>query len=49
MVTTGATNGLHLVTTLMFDNNSPVFVEDPTHSRTLEILEKDFGRTIISG
>lgn len=48
MVTTGATNGFHFISTLMFDNNSPVFVEDPTYSRILEILEKDLGRTIIS-
>ena len=49
MVTAGATQGLHLVATVMFDKNTPVFMEDPTYFKAVKMLSEDLGRTIIPG
>ncbi|XP_053373650.1 2-aminoadipate transaminase-like isoform X2 [Mercenaria mercenaria] len=47
MVTAGATQGLHLVATVMFDKDTPVFMEDPTYFIAVKILREDFGMNII--
>jgi DNA-binding transcriptional MocR family regulator len=49
MATAGATQGLHLVATVMFDKTTPVFVEDPTYFIAIKILREDFGMNIIPG
>ena len=47
MVTAGATQGLHLVSTVMFDKSTPVFMEDPSYFIALKMLKEDFGMNII--
>ncbi|KAK3603662.1 hypothetical protein CHS0354_017382 [Potamilus streckersoni] len=47
MVTAGATQGLHLVATVMFDRTTPVFVEDPTYFIAIKILKDDFKMNVI--
>lgn len=47
MVTAGATQGLHLVSTVMFDKDTPVFMEDPSYFIALKMLKEDFGMNII--
>ncbi|KAH3718541.1 uncharacterized protein LOC127856015 [Dreissena polymorpha] len=47
MVTAGATQGLHLVATVMFNKDTPVFMEDPTYFIAVKILREDFGMNII--
>lgn len=49
MVTAGATQGLHLISTVLFDVNTPVFVEDPTYFIAITMLQQDLGMNIISG
>ena len=49
MASAGATQGLHLVATVMFDKTTPVFVEDPTYFIAIKILREDFGMNIIPG
>lgn len=49
MVTAGATQGLHLVASVMFDKDTPVFMEDPTYFIAVKILREDFGMNIIPG
>lgn len=46
-VTAGATQGLHLVTTVMFDKDIPIFVEDPSYFIAIKILTKDLGMKVI--
>ena len=48
-MTAGATQGLHLVATVMFDKNTPVFIEDPTYFIASKILRTDLGLTLIPG
>ncbi|KAL5006606.1 hypothetical protein ScPMuIL_015412 [Solemya velum] len=48
MVTAGATQGLHLISTVLFDVNTPVFVEDPTYFIAITMLQQDLGMNIIS-
>ena len=47
MVTAGATQGLHLVSTVMFDKTTPVFMEDPSYFIALKMLKEDFAMNII--
>ncbi|XP_069111053.1 uncharacterized protein [Argopecten irradians] len=47
IVTTGATNGLHLTVTTLFPNDVPIFVEDPTFFLAINILRDDIGKTLI--
>ncbi|XP_033763028.1 uncharacterized protein YER152C-like [Pecten maximus] len=47
MVTAGATHGIHLTATVLFDQDIPVFVEDPTYFIAIKMLEKDLGRSVI--
>ncbi|OWF50460.1 uncharacterized protein YER152C-like [Mizuhopecten yessoensis] len=47
MVTAGATHGLHLTATVLFKEDIPVFVEDPTYFIAIKMLGKDLGRTVI--
>lgn len=47
MVTAGATQGLHLISTVMFDKTTPVFMEDPSYFIALKMLKEDFGMNII--
>lgn len=49
MVTAGATQGLHLVASVMFDKDTPVFMEDPTYFIAVKILREDLGMNIIPG
>jgi DNA-binding transcriptional MocR family regulator len=49
MATAGATQGLHLGATVMFDKTTPVFVEDPTYFIAIKIFREDFGMNIIPG
>lgn len=49
MVTAGASHGLHLVSTLLFGNNVPIFVEDPTYFIAIKMLTDDLGCDVISG
>ena len=49
MLTAGATQGLHLVATLMFNNNTPIFMEDPTYFIAVKVLREDFGMNIVPG
>ncbi|KAH3718241.1 hypothetical protein DPMN_061041 [Dreissena polymorpha] len=46
MVTAGATQGLHLVATVMFNKDTPVFMEDPTYFLAVNIIREDFGMNI---
>ncbi|WAQ93536.1 ARAT1-like protein, partial [Mya arenaria] len=47
MVSAGATQGLHLVATVMFNKDTPIFIEDPTYFIAVKILREDFGMNII--
>lgn len=47
MVTAGATHGIHLAATVLFQQDIPVFVEDPTYFIAIKMLEKDLGRSVI--
>ncbi|XP_071158911.1 uncharacterized HTH-type transcriptional regulator YjiR-like isoform X1 [Mytilus edulis] len=47
MATAGATQGLHLTASVMFDRSTPVFVEDPTYFIAIKILREDLGMNII--
>ena len=47
MVTAGATQGHHLVSTVMFDKTTPVFMEDPSYFIALKMLKEDFAMNII--
>lgn len=49
MASAGATQGLHLTASVMFDRNTPVFVEDPTYFIAIKILREDLGMNIIPG
>ena len=49
MVTAGATQGLHLISTVMFDKSTPVFMEDPSYFIALKMLKEDLGMNIIPG
>ena len=49
MVTAGATQGLHLVSTVMYDKSTPVFMEDPSYFIALKMIKEDFGMNIIPG
>jgi len=49
MATAGATQGLHLVASVMFDRNTPVFMEDPTYFIAVKMLREDFAMNIIPG
>ena len=49
MVTAGATQGLHLVSTVMFDKSTPVFIEDPSYFIALKMIKEDFGMNIVPG
>ncbi|XP_052245602.1 uncharacterized protein LOC127854579 [Dreissena polymorpha] len=49
MVTAGATQGLHLVATVMFNKDTPVFMEDPTYFLAVNIIREDFGMNIKPG
>ena len=49
MLTAGATQGLHLVATLMFNKNTPIFMEDPTYFIAVKVLREDFGMNIVPG
>ncbi|XP_060574846.1 2-aminoadipate transaminase-like [Ruditapes philippinarum] len=47
MVTAGATQGLHLIASVMFDKDTPVFMEDPSYFIAVKILTDDFGMNIV--
>ncbi|XP_021353530.1 uncharacterized protein LOC110450374 isoform X2 [Mizuhopecten yessoensis] len=47
MVTVGATHGLHVTASILFDHNLPIFVEDPTFHLAFKILKDDLGKTVI--
>ncbi|XP_060076791.1 uncharacterized protein LOC132556399 [Ylistrum balloti] len=47
MVTAGATHGIHLTASVLFDKDIPVFVEDPTYFIAINILQKDLGKLVI--
>jgi len=49
MLTAGATQGLHLVATLMFNKNTPIFMEDPTYFIAVKVLREDLGMNIVPG
>ncbi|KAK3102686.1 hypothetical protein FSP39_013144 [Pinctada imbricata] len=42
ILTAGATQGLHLVATVMVDEDSVIFVEDPTYFIAIQMFVKDF-------
>ncbi|KAL4222845.1 hypothetical protein ACF0H5_018885 [Mactra antiquata] len=48
MVTAGATQGLHLVATVMFDKDTPIFIEDPTYFIGQKMLKDDLGMNVIA-
>ena len=47
VLTTGATNGLHLVTSSLVRTGGLVFVENPTYFIALNILSGDMGLTVV--
>ena len=49
MVTAGATQGLHLVLSILSESSAPILVEDPTYFLGLRIFQKDLEREVIPG
>lgn len=49
MVTSGASSGLLLVSSLVFSPGSIVFVEDPTYFIAINMIRKDLDMTIVPG
>ena len=47
ILTTGATNGLHLVTSSLVRSGGVVFVENPSYFIALNILSGDMGLTVV--
>lgn len=47
MVTAGATQGIHLTASIMFDKDTPVFVEDPTYFIAIKMLRDDLRMPVI--
>ena len=49
MLTSGASSGLLLVTSLLFPRGSTIFVEDPTYFIAINVLKDDFGMNVVPG
>lgn len=49
VVTNGATQGLYMLTSLLFSPGDLVFVEDPTYFVALKILRDDIGLQCVPG
>lgn len=49
VTTAGATNGLHVMLTVLFPQRAPVFVEELTYHLALSMLEGDFKFPVIPG
>ncbi|XP_070531721.1 uncharacterized protein [Ptychodera flava] len=47
MVTCGATNGIYMVTSLLFNRGDIVFIEDPSFFIALQIFRKDLGMKLV--
>ena len=47
ILTTGATNGLHLAVSSLVKRGGLVFVENPTYFIALDILKKDLGLEVV--
>ncbi|XP_070531720.1 2-aminoadipate transaminase-like [Ptychodera flava] len=47
MVTCGATNGIYMVASLLFNRGDTVFVEDPSYYIAIEIFKEDLGMNVV--
>jgi DNA-binding transcriptional MocR family regulator len=47
--TAGATHGIHLVTTVLLNADTPVFVEDPSFFNAIGMFVADYGCPVIPG
>jgi DNA-binding transcriptional MocR family regulator len=48
-ITAGATQGLHLATTVLMSLDSPIFVEDPSYFLAIGMFREDFRYPVIPG
>ena len=49
MLTAAATQGLHMVLTLLFGSGNPVFVEDPSYFWGYRMIKYDLQRDTVAG
>lgn len=47
--TGGASSGLFLLTSLVFNQGDYIFVEDPTYFNAIEILKNDLNMNVVVG
>ncbi|XP_070531723.1 uncharacterized protein [Ptychodera flava] len=47
LVTCGATNGLYMVASMLFNRGDTVFIEDPSYFIALEMFGKDLGMNVV--